>query len=180
MELAEVLIVEAKQYLDGNLRLVTPLLFGFTEQARAVKKTVTITKSSHRRKWDQASFFEEAGKQLTDSQVGVLQQIYDFSKAKWSEVFWGTGATRGSFNPKFNHISNKSLYSVYSDGSLSLNFGWLDDEKSSRYRDTLKSEFPRITGLSFSSNSPYPSVPITQWGKVVEKVIEALTQVIDS
>jgi hypothetical protein len=110
----------------------------------------------------------------------MLQKLYEFSKDRWTEVFWGTGATRGSFNPKFSHISNKSLYSVYTDGSLSLNFGWLDDQISSKYREILKSEFPRITGLTVTNSGTFPSIEINEWGKVVDKVLEALTKVIES
>jgi hypothetical protein len=60
MELAEVLIIEAKQYTDGSSRVVIPLLFGFTEQARQLKKSITISQDSLRRKWDESSFFEDA------------------------------------------------------------------------------------------------------------------------
>jgi len=178
MELAEVLIIEARQYVEGGSRLVIPLLFGFTEQARQVKKTVTITTGSQRKKWDETSFFKDAERHLTSDQLKAVRQIYEFSKAESTEMSWGTGATRGSFNPKFSHISNKSLYSVNSDGSLSLNFGWLYDERAAGYRDLLRREFPEITGLFISNETEFPTISISQWCSEVEKVIQAFTRVI--
>ena len=38
MERSEVLIVEARQYQQGDVRVVAPTLFGYTEQARRVKR----------------------------------------------------------------------------------------------------------------------------------------------
>jgi hypothetical protein len=49
MERTEVLIVEARQYEDSKGRVVVPSLFGFTEEARLVKKVVTVTDSADRR-----------------------------------------------------------------------------------------------------------------------------------
>lgn len=42
MERSEVLLVEASQYENNGTRFVAPTLFGFTEEARQVKKTVSI------------------------------------------------------------------------------------------------------------------------------------------
>ena len=41
MERTEVCLVEAKQFENGDLRVVVPTLWGYTEQARRIKKTVT-------------------------------------------------------------------------------------------------------------------------------------------
>ena len=42
---------------------------------------------------------------------------------------WGSGARNGSFNPKYERISPKSVFSAYSDGTLTLSFGWLRDDE---------------------------------------------------
>lgn len=51
----EVLILEAKQYEQNGLRIIVPRLFGYTEQARRIKKNVII-KNKVRQKWDEAKF----------------------------------------------------------------------------------------------------------------------------
>ena len=43
MERSEVLLVEARQYLLRGARIVVPTLFGYTEEARQVKRSVTVT-----------------------------------------------------------------------------------------------------------------------------------------
>jgi hypothetical protein len=39
------------QYISNGIKVVVPMLFGFTEQARRVKQTVTVTQRKAR-KWD--------------------------------------------------------------------------------------------------------------------------------
>ncbi len=179
MELAEVLIVEARQFNDGVTRFVSPTLFGYTEQARKIKKTLTITTSSQRKKWDEASFFADVEKQVLDSsQRSAVKRIYDFSRKKGAEISWGTGAQRGSFSPKFPQISERSVYSVFSDGALQLNFGWLEGEVAEQYRDALKARISSVQGLSVNDNLRYPSIPVTQWGNVLDEILKILDEVI--
>jgi hypothetical protein len=174
MDPAEVIAIELRQYVAEGFKTLVPRVLGQT--------AVPPPPTGERRHWDEASFFANAREKqgLGEQQLAAVQKLYEFSKKHADELTWGTGKTRGSFNPKFQHISNKSLYSVYSDGTLSLNFGWLDDEKASEYRETLSREFPRITGLTISNGGPYPVVPISQWTNAVDKVIQAFNQVIDS
>ena len=48
MERSEILIVEAKMFESSGIRVVAPYLFGFTEEARRVKKTVTVASREKR------------------------------------------------------------------------------------------------------------------------------------
>src|SRR5438046_7789945 len=48
MERTEVCLVEAKQFEQDTIRVVVPTLWGYSEQARRVKKTVTVRKSDTR------------------------------------------------------------------------------------------------------------------------------------
>jgi len=63
MERTEVLIVEAKQYEKNGLRIIVPRLFGYTEQARRIKKKTTVVAKG--RKWDEGEFFNDAKNRLT-------------------------------------------------------------------------------------------------------------------
>lgn len=44
MERAEVLLVEARQHEYDGKRIVAPTLFGYTEEARQVKRTISVQK----------------------------------------------------------------------------------------------------------------------------------------
>ncbi len=99
MERSEVLLVEARQYRDGKLTVVVPTLYGYTEQARQVKKVVTTTAGA-RRKWDLESFFDELNHQLPPADVAVVRKVFDLAGPGRYGVNWGTGARRGSFGLK--------------------------------------------------------------------------------
>jgi hypothetical protein len=58
MEQTEVLVVEARQYEWQGQRVVVPVLFGYTEQARMAKRSVAP--ASPRKKWDASLFFADA------------------------------------------------------------------------------------------------------------------------
>jgi hypothetical protein len=49
MERSEILLVEARQYLSGTTRIIVPTLFGCTEEARSVKRTVSVNTADSRR-----------------------------------------------------------------------------------------------------------------------------------
>lgn len=64
-----------------------------------------------------------------------------------STVSWGTGAKKGSFNPKFDVISQKSLYSVYSSGRVEINFKWLRNTPSGQQAVELMAKRLRAAGF---------------------------------
>ena len=72
MERTEVCLVEARQFIQNGLRVVVPTLWGYTEQARRIKKTVTLKKSGERRAWNEEDFRADLQDNLKapDSKVG--------------------------------------------------------------------------------------------------------------
>ena len=78
MERTEVFLVDAKQFQQGGVRVVVPTLWGYTEQARRVKKTVTVQKSGARRVWNADTFREDVLRRL-DAIAGLgSPRIYEF------------------------------------------------------------------------------------------------------
>jgi len=93
MERSEVLLVEAHQYKHNDMKIVVPTLFGYTEQARQVKRTVTIT-SGQRKPWDFSSFFADARVRLSEKSVSAIQKLFDECKSLSGDIVWGTGKDR--------------------------------------------------------------------------------------
>jgi hypothetical protein len=77
------------------------------------------------------TFFEQAANTVLPEIVSGLRALYQFSIIEADVVKWGGGLT-ASFNPKFTAVSPKSLYTVYADGRLYVNFGWLGRTESGR------------------------------------------------
>lgn len=179
MERSEVLLVEARQYTDGKTKIAVPTLYGYTEEARHVKKTVTVTTTA-RRKWDEATFFNEAHTQLkTPSDIEALRKVYDYAKASRFTIKWGTGGQSGSFGLKHDSICPRTIITIWTYGDMGINFGWFNgSETAENFRDEFKHEVVEKMGLSVPDNyqTGFAGFKIDTWGNK----IEALTNILDS
>ena len=109
--------------INEESTLAIPRLHGAeTPKSTARKGGVPITDET---------FFEQAANSVSPETVSGLRALYQFSVIEADGVKWGRGPT-GSFNPKFTAVSPKSPYTVYSDGRLYVNFGWLGRTESGR------------------------------------------------
>lgn len=167
--------IELEYYKYQDYEIMIPKLFG-----SEVKKDLTST--GVRKKWNEESFFEDAKNKLKESELKSVKILYEFSKGA-DQISWGTGATRGSFNPKFFKISIRSLYSVFSSGILRFNFGWLNDNESTgKYRDDFKRKLEKLKGISIPNNyqEKYVDVPAKEWAPRVNDFIKIVRDLINS
>lgn len=103
--------------------------------------------------------------------------MYEYVRETADDVSWGTGAYRGSFNPKYKQISARSLFTVFSDGVLSINFSWLnDDDATLEFRKTLKEALEDKARLTFPSDYEEKHVPFEaqEWTDKVPDIISGL------
>lgn len=176
MERTEVLIVEARLYETDETRIVVPSLFGYTEEARRIKKVVTLS-DSRRRTWNERDFFEEAGSRLSPEQFVAVKKLYDFFLSKGLHIKWGTGFHVGSFNVVAEHLSGKSFLTIGTDGNLTMNSGWLHGhERIEEFRDILRQELPALLKISVAERSKYPSFPADSWVVHLDSLVELLNQ----
>jgi hypothetical protein len=170
----DIFAVELEFYKHEDFEIMIPKLFG-----AEVKKDVQVAGPS--RKWDETSFFEDAGKKLGEKEVAAIRKLFEFSKKVADHISWGRGITKASFSPKFNKISNKSLYTVRSTGILSPNFVWLNDlEKSPMYRDEFAKLLKEIHALNIPDDyqDKTPFIRAEKWCPVVDQFIEAVQKLL--
>lgn len=168
----DIFAVELEFYKHEDYEIMIPKLFG-----AQVKKDIGVSSSSTRRKWDENSFFEDTETKLTKEEIELIRKLYNFSKNFADNITWGTGITKATFNVKFDELSNKSLFSVYSDGRLAVNFGWLNDNETAKdYRDKLKEKLEKIEGIKIPQNYQdlQPHFLIQEWGPVVNDFISVI------
>lgn len=172
--------VELEYYKHNQFEIIIPRMFG-TE----VKKDVVSSKSSSnsRRKWDSASYWQEVNNKLDDNKIQALQKLYNWSINNADEVSWGTGVVRGSFNPRFKHISPISFTSMFSDGSVQVSYGYLpeDIELRKRLRDTLAKHItvPGVTDLADNGLVGWAYIPPEYIEKHVDEVIAGLSEFVE-
>ena len=159
-----------------------PTLWGYTEQARRVKKTVTVQKSGARRVWNADTFREDvlrrldaiAGRRKSSDSTNSVAELPN------AELKWGSGKDRGSFSVVNRSVSQKSLITVnLSDGELWLNFNWLnqsDNERSAR--DSLLRCLSKISSLGIDDTQPEKGriVAVKRWGPVRNELEKCLEQ----
>lgn len=133
--------VEMEFYQHDGMEIVIPKLYG----AEVTKEVGSGSSGAGRRKWSEQTFFDDVNRRLSPIEQQAVREMYDGSKAVADGISFGTSATAGSFSPKFAHASQRSFYTVKTDGTLTLNFGWHDRSgeeegfpKQEAYRDAFK------------------------------------------
>lgn len=181
MERSEVLLVEARQYEHDNMKIVTPILFGYTEEARQVKKTVSVT-TGQRKKWDKESFFADLRERVTEEQYAAVKRVFDEAQDLKCEPVWGAGKVNGSFSAKWPHLGKYSVFAVFTDGSITVNYGaFRDTPEQKEFIAFLSSELNNRVGLAAPEDYQrrYPSYKIERWASNVDELIAVLERMIE-
>jgi len=174
MERSDVLLVEAGQFAHGDGRLVVPILYGYTPRARQVKRTVTVKTKGARKKWDHASFFEDARDKVGGDGEQALRRLHDACVDVGCEISWGTGVARGSFSAKEEAISQRSVITGWSDGTLTFNVGWLGrTEKERAFRDQFREQLVSRMGIDIpvDCDRRFPKAPLEQWRGLLDELV---------
>jgi hypothetical protein len=166
----DIFAVQMEYYKFEDYEIIIPRLYG-----AEVKKDAS-SRPEKRGKWDEQKFFAHARENLTEEQCKAIEVLHNFSKAKM-EIRWGTGSKYGSFNPIYSKIG-RSLYTVYSDGTLALNF-WLRKHPllKQRYKQLLLEN--RLFGFSPDFDGEHYNVPIEKWLDHLEQFQNIITELLD-
>jgi hypothetical protein len=118
MERSEVLLIEAKYYERDGLKIVVPSLFGFTEEARKVKKSIEIRSSGEdNRKWDLNSIKESIFDLFGQNGKDAFNAIIEISIRHKARFHFGS-KKKGSVKISFPYLLHSSIFALWSDGSL--------------------------------------------------------------
>jgi len=118
MERTDVMIVEARKYSNGETTIVVPTLFGFTEEARRIKRVVTVesrTGITHGH-WSEQDLTKAIGDAAPNYQQAVVALIGGLKATGFAAVP-GKGR-RPSLNFIWPAAGTKSLLCVDADARL--------------------------------------------------------------
>jgi len=171
----DIYAVELEYYKHDTYEIIIPRIFG-----AEVKKGV-VRSNSKRKIWDEGQFMNEINKNFSGKELNYIKKLYNFCKGN-SIIYWGTGNTRGSFNPVVEKISeNKSIITIRSNGVLSLNFHWLHESKNTEeYRDLFGKLIEEKTGLKLQNDwkEHFATYKLKEWGEFTDKLIEVIEELI--
>ena len=110
---------EMRRFQKDNTEILVPHLF----EVASPKKTKA---GGQRKRWTEAQFFEAVRVKLSPEVAMVIKDLFGWCKSKADRVWFGTGVENGSFT--FHHLQDGktfSIFSVYTNGLITLNYGWL-------------------------------------------------------
>jgi hypothetical protein len=177
MEYAEVLAVEIKQYVGENMKTLVPRVIGQTIEAATRKSSGAIRKVVN---WDKQLFFSELGKNLDEHDMGIVQQLFDYCEASGGEIGWGNGAV-GSFNFKWPAICRRSLFTVKTNGRLTLNFGWFHTtEVAEHFLNNGYLDLAQSLGFDLPAEpqNKWCDILIEEWGPKLDAFTAGLTKLL--
>jgi hypothetical protein len=164
-------VVEYKGAEQPKVSVITP-------SAESVADSVREAKAGSRRSWDEASFLQDARDRLVGDEYEAVKRVYEFTVANAATVKWGKGAQRGSFNPRFPGVSERSPYTVWSDGQITFNYGWLNDnERTMKVRTAMADRFRNLLQVEPDMKA-YPTCPVAEWKHHIDALVVALTETI--
>lgn len=170
MERSEILLVEAQQFRKDSLTIVYPRLFGYTEEARKVKKTRTVS-AAPRRKSDEPSFRQALSEKLDTQSAGHMLEMLSFLSELAPERKWGT-SINGSVNFYWPDLCDSAVFTLYGDGHFDVRFGAMQgNDAIEATRDTLYQALTSSFGFKIRDDyeKRYPTFNVCEWGsRVVE------------
>jgi hypothetical protein len=178
MSSVEVLIVEARQYEGNGIRVVVPMVFGFTEQIRDIKRAIATERDGKAVAVDWESFKASVEqKDLGEQSIAAIQKLYNKCKSLQADISWGRGTITGSFSPKWPTISSKvAPFSVYTNGKLELHFSSFQNSETAKAFSTFFASGISKGGLSFPDDhmTTWFNYEAEKWVPVVDNIIEGL------
>jgi hypothetical protein len=161
MDPAEVLAVEIKQFMGGGQRTLIPRVIGQVATARSAKSSG----ARPGRQWDEETFFEELARRRSAAEVGAVREVLAWAERRTTRVWWGQGATMGSFIPVFNYKDrDHQLFAIYTVGGVEIHFQYLKNRPaftSEEKRLELAQRLNEAVGSSFDASviTRRPSIP---------------------
>lgn len=147
MDPAQVLAIEIRQFVGQNLRTLVPRAIGQTATAEQKKRT-----ARQARQWDETSFFQELESRQGKDEAGVARCILEWARSRATRVWWGKGATMGSFVPVVSHKGiDFQLFAVWTYGTVEIYFQWFINKPpidSEEVRLDLLARLNAIPGVS--------------------------------
>lgn len=179
MERTEVLIVEARQYQIETGRIIAPSLFGYTEEARLIKRKVNI-ESSATQKWTHEMYIDQASNLLDSNGINTIGDLLTECERLDCELTLGVGKM-GSYSFRWPALSKTNLFNVKTDGRLEVNFGALNkSEEEKLVRDRLMRIMTDSMDLTVPADYQvrFPGFKIDEWGHKVPTFLAGLKALI--
>jgi hypothetical protein len=137
----QIYALELTYFASGDQEILVPHLYGSIVAAAVPSRATSM--------WDAERFFADARQRdLPDDVVTRMESLLEFAGETASTVYWGRGKETGSFTYYVLRDDRVfSLFSVFSDGRLVVNFGFLKEKLPTSLLATYRESLRRIPSM---------------------------------
>lgn len=150
--------LEIKRFHSQGIEVLVPHLHGTTIKEPSVSK---------RKQWTAEDFQQALVKNVDAQTANLINDIHEWSAINADRIWYGTGTDTGSFT--FHYLRDGktvSVFSIYTNGRMMLNYGWLSRQVSDA---TIKAFHNKIISIGTFKNI---TSDFTKWPAM--KVYDAL------
>jgi hypothetical protein len=177
-----ILGVELDFYRYDDLEILIPRLFG--GEVRKEVGAITGPPGEPPQRWTEERFLQDVRRRLDAGGIAAVERLLAWSKQQSADIAWGMGKERGSLSVRFPLVSpSKSVYSILSDGTVTVNVGWLTESEAALACARTLAACLRGFGLAEIPEhfeQKYPSVRIETWLGKVEELIGCFQKAVDA
>lgn len=115
-------------------------------------------------RWTEATFFPTLESQVGADATGAVQAILAWATARSLRIWWGKGSQQGVFYPMMDHPRQQYTVSVWTDGSIKVQFQYLQPPFDTlAMREMLRLRLNAIPGVAIAANrvKGRPPLPLT-------------------
>ncbi len=141
--------LEMRRFQSGDAEMLVPRITGDN------RPQIATSPSSARKRWTKEAFFEDARSRLDTRTLQLVINLYEWSGKHADMVRMGTGSADGSFTFLYQRNGElSSVFSVFSNGTLSINFGYMEKIFTPTEIATFRYDLASIPPLEAIRDSP--------------------------
>jgi hypothetical protein len=162
MDPVEVLAIEVRQYVSGELRTLVPVVLGQTAEAEQRKGKTRLPGTA----WDEERFMNALTERAGQGPATTAAAILRWSEQNATRVTWGSGTQDGSFVPVLTHRGvHHAMFAAFTYGRIEIYFQYYREKRpfdDERKRRELLNRLNAIPGVQLPADAinRRPSIPL--------------------
>ena len=148
--------LELRRFRVEKTEILVPHLYGISAKPPAGETKI--------KKWSEEEFFRVLKENIESDTFQIIRDLYEWSKNTADRIWFGTGVQKGSFT--FHYLKDGktiSVFTVYTDGKIMLNYGWLSTRISHEILEEFHKKLQEIPTFRQvpADFSKWPAIKIT-------------------
>ena len=169
----KIYVITMKYFKDNDLELYIPEVYGLESE-----KISTTKNQGLKGAWpDEKSLCSKFKTEFGTNEYANFEKLVKFVENNGGWVKYGRGNRTASINcvfKKFKKSSNSSLFSLFSNGKLTINFNWTKSE----LRDPIANRLETELGIEITESQRNDNMTLSraEWADNTDKIIKVIKE----